>query len=410
MRLDALIFGGGAAGLWLLDRLSRDGHHVLLLEAHSLGSGQTVASQGIIHGGLKYTLSGLLTNSARNIREMPTVWRESLLGNATPDLSQTQLRSGCCYLWQTDSMASRAGMIGARFGLQIKPETISTEQRPAALKGVFGTVARLPEQVISPQSFIKDLATQYRDRILQIDAREGLEFELTSPGEVAAVRLTSPGAGSPLKLQPRQVIFTAGGGNARLRELAGLSGDVMQKRPLHMVMVRGNLPELNGHCLDGAKTRVTITSETDVEGRMVWQIGGQIAEDGVKFDPISLTERARSELASVLPGVDLGTAEWSTYTVDRAEGATTNGSRPETIQVLCAGNVTTGWPTKLVLAPVLAQEIASRATSPYVATDFDTTPFANWPRPEVATLPWEDAGRRWWTLADVVTLQKRRAA
>lgn len=410
MRLDAVIFGGGAAGLWLLDRLSRDGHHVLLLEAHSLGAGQTVASQGIIHGGLKYTLSGLLTKSAKSVREMPQIWRAALLGQTTPNLSQTRLRSGCCYLWQTDTLASRAGMLGARVGLHVKPESIATEDRPAALEGVFGTVARLPEQVISPRSFVQDLAAQYRDRILQIDANEGVEFCLDSPGEVTSIALTSPADGTRLELHPRQVIFTAGAGNARLRRLAGLSSDVMQRRPLHMVLVRGQLPELNGHCLDGAKTRVTITSESDGDGRLVWQVGGQIAEDGVKLDPHSLTERAKSELSVVLPGVDLRQAEWSTYSVDRAEGANATGTRPETVQVLCAGNVTTGWPTKLVLAPALAHEIASRASSPYLEMDFDTAPFAQWPRPDVAPLPWSESKRQWWTLTDRSANRGRRAA
>ncbi|HEY0982466.1 FAD-dependent oxidoreductase [Schlesneria sp.] len=410
MRLDALIFGGGAAGLWLLDRLSRDGHHVLLLEAHALGHGQTVASQGIIHGGLKYTLSGLLTQSARNIREMPNVWRDSLMGRSTPHLVNTRVRSDCCYLWQTDSMASRAGMIGARLGLRVKPETIEPDARPEVLDGVYGTVARLPEQVISPQSFIQDLATQYRDRILLIDSESGLDFDLNSPGEVAAVRLTSPTDGARLCLQPRQVIFTAGAGNAHLRKRVGLSSDVMQRRPLHMVMLRGNLPELNGHCLDGAKTRVTITSDVDSQGRMVWQVGGQIAEDGVQLSPLALTEHAIQELHAVLPSIDLTSVEWSTYRVDRAEGAVNGGSRPETIQVLCAGNVTTGWPTKLVLAPVLAHEIASRATSPYLSTSFDTREVAAWPRPPVATVPWESAGLHWWKLEQAPMQSRQRAA
>ena len=338
------------------------------------------------------------------------IWRDALLGKTTPNLSQTQLRSGCCYLWQTDSLASRVGMVGARFGLQVTPETVSTDERPEALKDVFGTVARLPEQVVAPRSFIQDLAAQYRDRILKIDAAKGMEFELDSPGEVSAVKLTSPTDGSTLMLHPRQVIFTAGAGNARLRKLAGLSAEAMQRRPLHMVLVRGDLPELNGHCLDGAKTRVTITSETDSEGRMVWQIGGQIAEEGVHLDMGSLIERAKSELSAVLPGVDLRAAEWSTYSIDRAEGATANGARPESIQVLCAGNVTTGWPTKLALAPVLAQEIASRASSPYFSADFDTTPFANWPRPEVALLPWAETQRQWRKLGEVATGDQRRAA
>jgi hypothetical protein len=123
-----------------------------------------------------------------------------------------------------------------------------------------------------------------------------------------------------------------------------------------------------------------------------------------------LTEHVRRELSSVLPAVDLRQAEWSTYAVDRAEGATANGGRPESIQVLCAGNVTTGWPTKLVLAPVLAEEISSRATSPYLSAPFDTTPFAEWPRPAVAALPWEEASCHWWNVGSVPVIPRRRAA
>jgi glycerol-3-phosphate dehydrogenase len=410
MQLDSVIFGGGAAGLWLLDRLSRDGHHVVLLEAESLGAGQTIASQGIIHGGLKYSLSGLLTRSAFSIREMPALWREALLGHVSPNLTRTRLRSDCCHLWQTDSLSSRVGMLGARIGLQVKSEAINPEERPAALAQVFGTVARLPEQVICPASFIADLSDQYRDRILKIDVEHGLKFRLNSPGEVDALILTSPADGQTLELKPRQVIFTAGAGNARLREMAGLSAQVMQRRPLHMVLLRGMLPELHGHCVDGAKTRVTITSDIDGDGRTVYQVGGQIAEEGIKLDAESQTLRAQAELADVLPGLDLSHVEWSTYRVDRAEGATANGSRPDSVQVLCAGNVTTGWPTKLVLAPILAQEIASRASSPYITSAFNTSPLANWPRPEVASLPWEDPNRSWWTLPEPQSTPIRRAA
>ena len=59
--IDVLIFGGGVAGMWLLDELLRQNCRALLLENHSLGRGQTVGSQGIIHGGLKYMFSGQLT-------------------------------------------------------------------------------------------------------------------------------------------------------------------------------------------------------------------------------------------------------------------------------------------------------------------------------------------------------------
>ena len=50
---DIVIFGGGIAGLWLLNRLQQQGLDVILLESAGLGGGQSLASQGIIHGGLK---------------------------------------------------------------------------------------------------------------------------------------------------------------------------------------------------------------------------------------------------------------------------------------------------------------------------------------------------------------------
>src|SRR5258708_22259578 len=121
MDLDVLIFGGGAAGLWLLDRLSRRGDRVLLMEARQLGRGQTIASQGIIHGGLKYTLHGLLTSAAREIRDMPGIWRQCLARARTPDLRHTRLRAPACHLWRSDSLRSRLGMLGAHVGLQVAP-------------------------------------------------------------------------------------------------------------------------------------------------------------------------------------------------------------------------------------------------------------------------------------------------
>ena len=60
--IDTLIFGAGVAGLWLLDELLRAGRDAWLIESRALGAGQTVASQGIIHGGLKYTLAGAMTS------------------------------------------------------------------------------------------------------------------------------------------------------------------------------------------------------------------------------------------------------------------------------------------------------------------------------------------------------------
>lgn len=397
MRLDAVIFGGGAAGLWLLDELYRRRLRVVLLEAGSLGQGQTVASQGIIHSGLKYMLDWRPTSSAWKIREMPNVWRRALRGDGVPRLTRTPIRAEFCHLWQTNGFMSRAGMFFARWLLQSRPRILKASERPEILADCPGTVARIDEQVISPAGFLADFATQHRERILAIDADTGVQFTLNHPGEVQRIRLRHPEVAEAIELEPQRVIFTAGAGNEELRARVGLTTPAMQRRPLHMILVRGKLPVFNGHCIDGAKTRVTITSDKDRQGRTVWQVGGQIAEAGVKLTEQALLLRARRELLEVLPSIDLERTEWSTYRIDRAEGASAQNLRPDAAQVLEEGNVLTAWPTKLALAPQLARDIAARFAEPTGMAEPLPEELAEWPRPEVALPPWETA-RQWWGL------------
>lgn len=401
--LDAVIFGGGAAGLWLLDELHRAGRSTLLLEAHELGSGQTIASQGIIHGGLKYTLSGLFTPSAKAISEMPAIWRRCLAGETKPDLSSTRLRADYCHLWRTTSLASRLAMIGARAGLRVSPVSLQSHERPLALADCPGVVARLDEQVIEPASMINNLREQHRARILKIDADHGLEFECCKSGVVDVIKLINPQTGDPLDLRSRIVIFAAGAGNAGLCSMAGLSSPAMQRRPLHMVMIRGamrergrnELPLLNGHCVDGSATRVTITTTRDYSDRIIWQVGGRIAEAGVNKSPRELVTHARNELEAVLPSVEYSDLEWSTYRVDRAEPATGRGARPDDAHAMREGNVIIAWPTKLALVPEMARRAmvlipeAKEAKEQANAGAFDVNVVVNWPQPIVALPPWE---------------------
>jgi glycerol-3-phosphate dehydrogenase len=292
-------------------------------------------------------------------------------------------------------------MIGAKFGLRVTPQSVPIRDRPAVLKHSPGTVARLEEQVISPAELIADLSQRNRDSLLRIDAEHGLAFEVENPGLIRLIRITQPESQQQMELKPRHVIFTAGAGNAELCRQAELSSDVMQRRPLQMVMLRGELPTLNGHCVDGAKTRVTITSDLDSSQRTVWQVGGQIAEAGVSMEASTLIAHTKSELETVLPCLNLDDVEWATYRVDRAEAVTPEGKRPETFQIVREGNTIIAWPTKLVLAPKLAEEIAANI-EPHIIVDADMDSLTGWPRPDVALPPWETCPRwyRWDQIED----------
>ncbi len=386
VKLDAVIFGGGIAGLWLLDELVRDGYQAALLEAGDLGMGQTVLSQGILHGGLKYSLKGLLTGSARAVRRMPAIWHDCLKGRRQPDLTETTVLSRHYLFWETRSLRSRWGARSASLLLSSRMAAIPGSARPAILEGCPGKVWRVDEWVIDAHSLLRNLAARHAGRLLRIAFPDGLEAQVRE-GSVGLLQLSS--FGRYLRIEPRSVILTAGRGNTALRQLLGLAPGRSQERPLHMVMVRGDLPELYGHCIDGAKTRVTITTHRDSQDRRVWQLGGEIAERGCSLSSEELVSEARREIGEILPGIDLRNTQWATYRATRAEGRTPGGKRPAEVSLLQESNLITAWPTKLVLAPRLAEAVKGQLPGAQCPPPDDCC-FEGWPRPVVATPPWEE--------------------
>lgn len=389
MQVDVVIVGGGVAGLWTLDELRRQGHDAILVEKSALGDGQTIWSQGIIHGGLKYSLKGLVGAAASSIRELPDLWRRCLAGDAEPDLSGVRRRSDHCWVWQTRSIGSRLGMLGARAGLRVAPEVVEPGERPAALRECPGVVARVGEQVIDPASLLDALASRHPGRVALADI--GPTLERTPEG----VRFVLDDGTS---VEASTLVLCAGNGNAALRERLALDPGAQQVRPLRMVLARARvdaLPELQGHCVDRAHTRVTITTDRDEAGRRVWQIGGEVAEHGAALDEDATIRLAQGELADVLPGLDLSHVEWATYLAPRAEGRTAGGKRPDDATIVRDGPIITAWPTKLVLAPILAQRIAAMI-SPHADSGRERLGAAPaFDLPRVATPPWSRPDTRW---------------
>ena len=390
--VDACIIGGGIAGLWTLDALTRAGFRAVLIERTALGDGQSIWSQGIIHSGLKYTLTGSLTPAAKAIRDMPERWNAALAGTAGesgPDLRAATVRSPHCWLWQTASLTSRAGMIGARAGLRIAPVVVPPEDRPEALRDCPGTVARLDEPVIDVASVIGALGAAHADRIFRADIGPG-DLHPGSLGFAQTVR-----ASEAIAIRPRWIVIAAGNGGEKLRAMFGASAKKMQVRPLRMVMVRGSHPMVHGHCVDGSATRVTITSAKDAGGRTVWQVGGDLAERGATMDPDELIALAHAELAAVLPGVDLSRCEFSTYEAPRAEAKMRFGARPVGPEVIIDQRIITVWPTKLALAPIAADIVVHAVSIAGVRFDAALPELPEAPRPSVAAAPWDDPRAAW---------------
>jgi hypothetical protein len=395
--LDTLVIGGGVAGLWTLDQLIKHGHQAALLEADALGRGQSIAAQGILHGGVKYSLSGLLAPGARQVAQMPTVWRKHLSGESEPDLSSVRVRSDHCHLWRTDSMKSILGMTGAKIALKTKPQKLAVKDRPDVLRNCPGDVALLPEQVLETPSLLAGLARQHHDHLLHGRVIEGNAMGEKNKRSWIDIETADS---DRFVLHVDRLILCAGAGNETLiRQLMKEDEGylpAMQRRPLHMSMVKGPLevlPELNGHCVDGAATRVTITSSTASDGKRVWQLGGQLSETGCERTSEEQNEAARSCLREVLPDFDADDPrlEWSNYRIDRAEfrqSSTTENVRPDDVHVSKIQQAIVVWPTKLVLAPRAAQKVLELMPQ---GSGHGPALFADHPSPPVASPPWEDA-------------------
>jgi len=349
---DVLIVGGGVAGLWLNARLRRLGFATLLVDKGALGGGQSVKSQGIIHGGTKYALSGALTGASEAIADMPRRWREALEGKGELDLSGVRLLSDAHYLWSPGTLAGNLTSFFASKAVRSRVGQVKGDELPPALQHprFKGKVYRLSELVLDVPSLIARLAELAGDSLLACERIE----PLLDDNELVGLRVDGR------EIRAQRIVFSAGGGTAELLASLGLQQPAMQRRPLHMVIVKApTLKPLYAHCLGGGtKPRITVTSHPTADGEWLWYLGGDLAEaDGVARDEATQIAAAKKELAELVPWIDLYSAQWATLRIDRAEPAQSALARPDNAFLAEQGRLLVGWPTKLALSPDFSDRV-----------------------------------------------------
>ncbi len=349
---DVLIVGGGVAGLWLNARLRRLGFATLLVDKGALGGGQSVKSQGIIHGGTKYALSGALTGASEAIADMPRRWREALEGKGELDLSGVRLLSDAHYLWSPGTLAGNLTSFFASKAVRSRVGQVKGDELPPALQHprFKGKVYRLSELVLDVPSLIARLAELAGDSLLACEQIE----PLLDDNELVGLRVDGR------EIRAQRIVFSAGGGTAELLASLGLQQPAMQRRPLHMVIVKApTLKPLYAHCLGGGtKPRITVTSHPTADGEWLWYLGGDLAEaDGVARDEATQIAAAKKELAELVPWIDLSSAQWATLRIDRAEPAQSALARPDNAFLAEQGRLLVGWPTKLALSPDFSDRV-----------------------------------------------------
>lgn len=389
LHTDIAIIGGGIAGLWTLNQLRNKGYSAVLFEQGSLGSHQTIASQGMIHGGIKYALAGAWSGSSEAISAMPAIWRDCLQGKGKVDLRGCTVLSEDFYLWSNASLQSRLTSFFASKMLRGRVEKVAPSDFPPPLQAreFSGQVYRLIDLVLDVPSVVKILAERQSDAIFSVDWSTA---DLQCPDGEARIEL--PGT----TVIPRKLLLTAGVGNEALIEALGGSGPAMQRRPLQQVLVKHQYQEpFFAHCMGGnPNPRLTISSHRTAAGEPVWYLGGDLATEAADQSPQWLIGRAQQELADLLPWIDLGQAEWRTLRLDRAEPKQSSLLRPDSAfvgEVEGVNNALAAWPTKLSLSPHLADEIEARLDAEGVApgTDDDLSALQALGRPSPAATYWD---------------------
>jgi glycerol-3-phosphate dehydrogenase len=402
IKTDIAIIGGGIAGLWTLNRLSQEGFNCILIEKDKLGGIQTLASQGMIHGGQKYAIFKAKKNKvAESISSMPEIWHNSIYGSdcrsgyrtdygsGEIDLTSAKVLSKNQYMWSVGKAGQAAAFIASK-SLNAKVEIIKNiDNLPEILKKEksIKKIYKMNEAVFDVKSVISALKEKVSDAIYKADLKnvsiekDRLDFiELKDSKNKALLKASC-------------FIFTAGIGNEEAVKFLKLDGKITQKRPLKQIMVKKMPFSLYGHCITvKPKPRITITAHPLKEGGYVWYLGGLVAEYGVDKTDDEAISFAYNEMSDVFPSIDWSKRYWAVKDIDRAEPYNDKNFLPDNPVIKTPlNNVCIAWPTKMTFAPALASNILKWIKTLNISkiSKKDNLPFLE---PKIENYPWEEIG------------------
>jgi hypothetical protein len=320
---------------------------------------------------------------------MPARWRACYEGGGELDLTGAELLSDAHYLWSTTSLTSRISGFFASKVMRSRSSELDKKSLPPVFqhKDFKGQFYRLDEPVFNTMSVIRALAEPRKQSILPIDQSsiKHLDTELSVRSQ----------QGKDYLFRYKKIIFIAGEGNAFLLSRFGFDRPEMQLRPLKMVVMRGG-PDapladmIYAHCLGASvNPRITITSHRDLQGNIVWYMGGQLAEEGVGKTDEELIAAAKKEIHELIPWLQIKNAQWGVLQINRAEIKKPGTTRPDSFSIEKNGNVFTAWPTKMALSPALADALLAMIDEDRLVPDTDLS-LPAWHAAEYARFPWDE--------------------
>lgn len=345
--VDIVIFGAGIAGLWILNLLKSQGYCVLLLEKDAIGCGQTIAAQGIIHSGLKFSLAGKVNALAKSISAMPDRWRGAIAGNGDVDLSKAKLNAVSQHLLIPPGFFGGLTKLITQKALGQNVYEIPKSEWPENLKvsGFKGTLIHMDEPVLDIPLTLRALAEPYKDSIKKIGALDPEDYLKQN------------------NIKPKFKIFTSAAFNHHYAQKQKHDhGLQTQHRPLLQGMMKNAPFPLFAHLVGKAdKPVISITTHTLDNGTLIWYLGGTVAERNKQANPNDVYKDSLTAFKKYLPDMNLNKVEWAILPIDRVEGKSkTDSWMPDTPTIHDTPDALYCWPTKLTFAPLLGDMVVKK--------------------------------------------------
>lgn len=340
--VDVLVVGGGVQGLLALRRLVAAGYSAVLVESGLLGGRQSGHAHGLLHRGYhsqdaawiaRLNKAAPFWDAMRRANGLHVEASSGLVGFASAG-SRDRWFAG----WQAPNVALPFQGVGT----------------PAAIApSVPLYYARTPEYAINCADLLRRVASPLAAHIGRV--RSTMTFEL-SGSAIRRVNVTAPN-GRRLAIQPRSVVFAAGGGNAELvRRLGGPRTPGVEKLQSDsagwMIVLRGPARELpTTSAFFPESNRLTIVSRRDGADN-VWLIDGS----GPNLEGEWIATIAGHLRRLTARPLRSSALRWGVYPAPKYEPA---GHRVEGEGVESFGfsNLAVAWPVKLTLAPLGADDL-----------------------------------------------------
>jgi len=390
------IIGGGIAGLWTLAQARAQGINAILFEKNSLGGKQTILSQGIIHGGSKYALQGVITGATMAIADMPRLWLDALQGKTDKNqvqLPNTQLLAEHQFLIPSSGVDTKLLSFFGSKTMRSFTQKVKSKDLPEGMQAlsIKQTCFQLFEPVLQIETLIADLYQQHSESIFQADISAQ---DIQESADTVNIRLKQNDQVEVL-LSCDYLAITAGEGFSDYQSLQ--VEQEMQLRPLHMLAMQSEdpqapLPALFAHFIGrSSKPLLTVTSHPNAEqpDNHTWYLGGDLAEQGVGKSHEEQVQLAKKQLAKLLPKLQLEKLHFQSIEINRAEPKQSALLRPD--DAYCYqkdenSRIITAWPTKLALAPRVAEQVLQACQ--FSSTSKQATIALNLPKPELARYCW----------------------